>query len=396
MRHNPFSRRSADGIRRGFTLVELLVVIAIIGVLVSLLLPAVQSARESARNTQCKNNIKQLTTALINYDTTQRELPGLINEIKNPASDKFEGNVENWRRASWIVMTFPYQEQGALWDTWTKAFPSDANAALSDGSAGGVDYTPALESLLCPSDTSIIPGSPANSYVGNAGQAFGDPSRTSSCDNTPAGMTCTNFEYGANGVFFDLNRNPNTGDNNPEFVADGREIGGSANQTAVQSSMNYISSGDGTSKTFLVSENMHAVWYTYPPTSDDFNNVNDVRDSKHHFGFVWHNLPDLSDSTLPAEQQRINGATLEAPLDTMAGVPEQWGYPSSNHPGGVNVSFADGHLQYINENIEQRVYAQMMTTKYKRSKYYDESITSGKYPNGTPDRELPQPSEADL
>ena len=71
---------------RGFTLVELLVVIAIIGTLVALLLPAVQSARETARGNTCRNNLKQLMTALTLMDTTQKKLPGYINEVSDPAS----------------------------------------------------------------------------------------------------------------------------------------------------------------------------------------------------------------------------------------------------------------------------------------------------------------------
>src|SRR5437667_3568664 len=86
---------------RGFTLVELLVVIAIIGVLVSLLLPAVQAAREAARRAQCSNNLKQLSLALHNYENTHNTLP--------PAG--IDSN-----QMSWTVLLLPFFEQQALYD----------------------------------------------------------------------------------------------------------------------------------------------------------------------------------------------------------------------------------------------------------------------------------------
>ena len=93
--------------KRGFTLVELLVVIAIIGTLVALLLPAVQSARESGRNATCKNNIKQLTTALINMDSGGRALPGYVNELPDTGSPKVNGQYSIARRASWLAAPGP-------------------------------------------------------------------------------------------------------------------------------------------------------------------------------------------------------------------------------------------------------------------------------------------------
>src|SRR5437763_14424728 len=97
--------------RRGFTLVELLVVIAIIGVLVALLLPAIQAAREAARRTQCGNNLKQLGLALHNYISAKKDvLPGgYFQEFKTPGG--YQGE-------SFFVRLLPYLEEQAIYDRW--------------------------------------------------------------------------------------------------------------------------------------------------------------------------------------------------------------------------------------------------------------------------------------
>ena len=97
--------------RQAFTLVELLVVIAIIGILVGLLLPAVQAAREAARRMQCSNNVKQLTLALHNYESThQRFAPGAVH-AKSPRATGGSGNSFG---PSFYGMLLPYIEQGSL------------------------------------------------------------------------------------------------------------------------------------------------------------------------------------------------------------------------------------------------------------------------------------------
>ena len=88
--------------RRGFTLVELLVVIAIIGILIALLLPAVQAAREAARRTQCQNNLKQLALAVHNFHDTYKWYPHSRRDT----------------RETWAVMVMPYIEQGTFTDLW--------------------------------------------------------------------------------------------------------------------------------------------------------------------------------------------------------------------------------------------------------------------------------------
>jgi prepilin-type N-terminal cleavage/methylation domain-containing protein/prepilin-type processing-associated H-X9-DG protein len=335
--------------RLGFTLVELLVVIAIIGTLVALLLPAVQAARETARGNTCRNNIKQLQLALTGYDTQFKKLPGYVNELFNPNGPK-SGNPPmpmQGRRASWTVMLFPLLEQNALWDDWSTVFDKDPPA-------------PGIEMLTCPSDAPEIPDQPWTSYVGNAGQAFTDTTRTS-----PA-------EIAADGIFFDDNKNPNFG------PADMREA-----DARLQMSLGYIQANDGTSKTFMLSENMHAWYWCYGPVDDK-----SVEDTKHIFGFVWKNQP--------SEIERINGdryfdqANPGAPPDFKSWADrgngyESYGYPSSNHPGGVNMAFCGGQIVFVADTIDPLVYAQLMTPNRNRSSVVD----SG----GTPERRLPPPPD---
>ena len=111
--------------RFGFTLVELLVVIAIIGILVALLLPAIQAAREAARRTQCTNNLKQLALAMHNYSDTHRCIPpGVLAQKPFP-----------YRNASWLARLMPHIEQTAAYDQftfnetdWTGQDAADRNA----------------------------------------------------------------------------------------------------------------------------------------------------------------------------------------------------------------------------------------------------------------------------
>src|SRR5262245_58450421 len=151
--------------RQGFTLVELLVVIAIIGVLVALLLPAVQSARESARRSKCINNLKQIGLAVHNYENTFRTFP-------IGAYDCCYG--------TWLLSILPYIEQGALYQQYVRP---GAMEGFGGANGGDIRYGTAVNlpvtrtqimTYWCPSDTKsanpgVISGVTFHNYVANFG-----------------------------------------------------------------------------------------------------------------------------------------------------------------------------------------------------------------------------------
>jgi prepilin-type N-terminal cleavage/methylation domain-containing protein len=125
--------------RRAFTLIELLVVIAIIAVLVSLLLPAVQQAREAARRTQCKNNLVQLGLALLNYEMAHERLPPGSVDPNRPIRNEAKGY-----HVGWMVQILPYIEQGSTFQhfDFSVGVYDPANKAPADVR---------IASFLCPS-----------------------------------------------------------------------------------------------------------------------------------------------------------------------------------------------------------------------------------------------------
>ncbi|WP_013630822.1 DUF1559 domain-containing protein [Rubinisphaera brasiliensis] len=127
--------------RQAFTLIELLVVIAIIAILVALLLPAVQQAREAARRSSCKNNLKQLALAIHNYHDVHGVIPpgyyAGVNEI---------GTSWNYRRISWMPSVLPYLEQSALYESVMEDRENQVNSWQY------ADCNVVVPSLSCPSD----------------------------------------------------------------------------------------------------------------------------------------------------------------------------------------------------------------------------------------------------
>lgn len=156
--------------RKAFTLIELLVVIAIIAILIALLLPAVQQAREAARRSQCKNNMKQIGLALHNYHGTHRIFPSIrMLDLKQYAGSCTAG----WQRPggfSWRVMLLPFLDQGTIYNQINWDDHLIGTSCGGTNSFAVADKT-VLPAFLCPSDPtdSVVGGKAGTNYAAMAG-----------------------------------------------------------------------------------------------------------------------------------------------------------------------------------------------------------------------------------
>ncbi len=228
---------------RGFTLVELLVVITIIGMLVSLLLPAIQAAREAGRRATCQNNMRQCTLAIMQVADTKRAYPGYVNLIATGNSSV------PYIRASWVVPILPQLERNDVYQNWQKATSLLTSFSAIPSTSTQSFYSP-MEVLICPSNSTPDLGGNPLSYVANTGLAktFGDTSVQNSSGPVPNSGTTYVPDDVNSGVFF----NQSIWDGTAASAGTITPGGG------VKVNQDFISTRDGTTYTLMLSENLQA------------------------------------------------------------------------------------------------------------------------------------------
>lgn len=292
--------------RRGFTLIELLVVIAIIAILIALLLPAVQQAREAARRSTCKNNLKQMGLALHNYHEAFGCFPP--GQIRG-----WNGTVELGSGASWGALILPYMDQAPLYNNL------NFNIGIYEGTnKTAINAVSGLSIVLCPSDTDRAPTRSIHS---------------SSTPNYMSSIPSTSY-FGSIGGF-------QNGDSTDPRLSGGFFTYDRARPTKI------ASISDGTSNTIVVGEKSYQVWTggswlgvqhnTYQ-TSSPGNDTACCQD--------WY----LGAGIYPMTNQLTPG--LGSP---------NWRY-GSVHTGGAHFLMADGAVRFISENIQHIVSTRSAST----------------------------------
>ncbi|MEW4560987.1 DUF1559 domain-containing protein [Bremerella sp. JC770] len=305
------------GKKIGFTLVELLVVIAIIGVLIALLLPAVQQAREAARRMQCTNNLKQWTLAThMHIDTYGDWFPlGGMNGTGNPTAVQ---NGKSYFRITWPVQLWPFIEQSALYDQY------DLKQHFHDGpNPDTLRY--AIDGYYCPSDKVGAMQDQSDqywrvlgNYVGNMGNAH--------LHHTSA---------------------------------DADAWLGSPFRIRHVSRLSEVT--DGTSNTACFSE----ILIASPGGLDD--NRGDILNNDGSPGFMSlltpnSSSPDLCRQCKASSMDPNHADYRRMPCSVVSQNHESYIAARSNHPGGVMVSMCDGSVRFVSETVNQSVWEGILST----------------------------------
>jgi prepilin-type processing-associated H-X9-DG protein len=335
-------------------LIELLVVIAIIAVLIALLLPAVQSAREAARRIQCTNNLKQIGLALHNYHTAQNSFPLGVSASNNPWNSSHGCSAQvTWNGWSVHAMLLPYLEATPIYNAINFAFDP---LVCSSQSFQNTAFLTLIPAFLCPSDPySGRTGGFTNNYCASIGTTIGV---VQNYGQDSVGVFAYQVPHGIQDIT----------DGSSQTIAFAEALVGDGGKKGSRS--NYP--GDGVSIagycwTYDASTNAQyylqtalpscsAAWRTIQQSGSQNNAV--LGTNRGNYWGWGAEAMSLFNTIVPPSSTQYGWSFCRSGCQTCCG-----GSPcydadhaeiansNSMHPGGANVTFADGHVQFIKSSI---------------------------------------------
>jgi len=377
---------------QGFTLIELLVVISIIGILVGLLLPAVNAAREAGRRAQCQNNMKNIGLGLMQFSTSKNYFPNsaIIDEtaqvvsgqpnaytaVASPSS--FTGANGVVLRHSWVVDILPYIDEQERFNAWNRDLPYLSTlSASADKPSNKTICTTAIKILSCPDDGSTQTNAGNLSYVVNSGFSFfldnGQTRGVSYTGTIPSAGTAPLNWTGASGG---AGAKPITSKLGVMFVGSSQ---GNMSHDYRTSASSIV---DGAGATLLLAENTGAGFSTGDINLSGGYETNWATPLPHYISFVGSRYicgtsgtcttamlsPTKNASTgdqldgvawnFANDRTNAPGEFINAGLDIGEGATP---FVNSGHPSGFNAVFCDGSVKFISQTINGAVYAKILS-----------------------------------
>ncbi len=317
--------------RLAFTLIELLVVIAIIAVLIALLLPAVQQAREAARRSQCKNNLKQIGLAMHNYLETTNQFPQNYDATRGGSGGT---------SVSWITASLPYMDQAPLYNTvdFATTEPPATHHQGMNNPAAIIARVKVISGLLCPSNPQKAVNASAGVYDGdgwNANSRNMDAARTDYVGNT--GFIWTGWKDCPGSAALGGNnwQEPDRFYNDSNFNTGNNLLPRRGGVFWLRGTARIADIVDGASNTVGVFECHH--WNNTKQYPGEINTQT-----------AWFSPVGAIES-------------MQKPINLSGNGDTRCSSFSSTHTGGAHALLCDGAVRFINENISRQVYEALST-----------------------------------